>query len=128
MCAATASEHQAEAPSKLNLLLQRIEQETAEGKVASVNGEEAALLAELADRYYRLKRRHDGQVLIERAKEIVSDQLGCRLSEAFHWIQKKATSKNKTLEETVELILMADEMRREREAEEQGRPLKRREG
>lgn len=125
MCAATASEHQAEAPSKVNLLLQRLQVEAAEGKSASVSPFDISLLLDLGDKYYRLKRRHEGQVAIERAKEIVADQIGCKLAEAHQWIQKKATAKNKTFEETVEMILLAEEMRREGDGDVPSKPAKR---
>lgn len=115
MCAAITSEQQSEAPSNLNRLLERIEKDSVEGQDVTITAEDAALLVDLGKRYHKLKFRDANPIAIDRAKEIVADQLGCKLSEAFKWIQRKASSKNRSFEEMVESILFADEMRGERE-------------
>lgn len=127
MCASTAAADSSATPSKLDVLLERLAKESSASSFTTVSAEDVKLIADLAKRYRTLKTRDECRIAIDRAKEIVADQVGCKLSEAFHWIQKRATAKNKTLEETVELILLAEDMRREREAETNGRPARRRE-
>lgn len=121
MCANTASV-ETEAPSELDLLLERIARESDGGKTATLSAADVSLIFDLSHENDTLsadlddlQKRYDARVRIERAKELVAEQLGVKLADAFRLLQKQASAKNKKLEEIAEIVLISEDLRRERE-------------
>lgn len=121
MCANTASV-ETEAPSELDRLLERIARESDGGKTATLSAADVSVIFDLShenDTLWAdlddLQKRYDARVRIERAKELVAEQLGVKLADAFRLLQKQASAKNKKLEEIAEIVLISEDLRRERE-------------
>lgn len=106
-------------PEELSVLIDRISAAEDCRATVQIAPDESTLLIELYDRFVELGERYNARRDLERAKEIVADQLNIRLSDAFKRIQKLASSKNRKLTEIVQMILLTDEMRQEHDAKAQ---------
>lgn len=115
MCATTASEHQAEAPtSNIDLLLKRLTEEIDAGRNPTLTKDDINLLVDLAEDNDELRAWKESRIVIERAKEIIAEEIGCKMGEAHRLLQKQASSKNRTLEEIAEMVLLNDDFKRQR--------------
>lgn len=113
MCATTAAEGDiAEAPSELDLLLDRLSKEVEGGLTTTISHQDVCLLVDLVNDYQDLSERYDARIRIERAKEALADCAGIKLSEAFRLMQRQASAKNKTLEQIAEITLVLFEANR----------------
>lgn len=111
MCATTAASEAAasaetEAPSELDLLLDRITKEAEGGRSTVISHQDVCLIVDLANEHQDLAERYEARVLIEKAKEALAEHTGLKLSQAFRMMQQQASAKNKTLEQIAEITLV----------------------
>lgn len=107
MCATTsASDDVSEAPSELDLLLDRLSKEVEGGLTTTISHHDVCLLVDLFNAFTDISERYDDRVLIEKAKEALAEGAGIKLSEAFRMMQKQASAKNKKLKQIAEITLL----------------------
>lgn len=114
MSTTIAAAENAEAPNNIDLLLKRLTEEIDAGGNPVLTKEDVNLLVDLAEDNDELRAWKASRIVIERAKEIIAEEIGCKMIEAHRLLQKQASSKNRTLEEIAEMVLLNDDFKRQR--------------